>query len=107
MRGDLDPKSPLEAAVRELVQGDLAEGHVREDLGPNPAANTLVMARRPSCAERRCGVERSTTHLGTAGRTVLEEHTDDVKHREAAVPFLRMVVSMRSPIKFQLTLESI
>ena len=47
MRGDLEAKVALRGrCARELVQGDLAEGHVREDLGPNPAAGTLVMARK-------------------------------------------------------------
>ena len=51
MRGDLEAKVAIRGrCARELVQGDLAEGRVREDPGPNPAASTLVMSRRPSCA---------------------------------------------------------
>ena len=70
VRGDLEAKVAFRGrCARELVQGYLAEGRVREDLGPNPAASTLVMA----------------THPGTAGRPSWKKHTDDGNHCEAAV----------------------
>ena len=55
---------------QHLGDGHKAIRHIREHL---------------ECAERRCCVECPTTHPGTAGRTVLEEHTDDGNHCEAAV----------------------